>query len=188
MPRVTTTIKANDGTPITLSLTLVSELNTDKRLKFIRLATNYKSDYVTFSMFPNARLIDVSLCQIKQIDISGCKFLTHLICSESHLHTIDIFGHPTLRIVIAEKMPHLSNMFIQQCRNLEEVRVNSQIPFALDLTGCKYLSEVYASNTKLVYLSIVDSPKLEVVDIRNSPVKDINFYHCSNAKILTKFL
>lgn len=155
--------------------------------------------------FAFVRILDISDTTIHKIDISGCRHLAHLICSGSLIRMLDIFDHPSLREVTANNMPFLHNVYLQECRHLQNINVSSQSRLDMDLRGCTNLQIVEAnkskliniclfeceslkfvdfSNTYLTYLDLNQSPLIRFVNVSNSPLRNLKINKCHNIQHL----
>lgn len=150
-------------------------MNYDPNSTKVKIPADYQARYLDVAAFyPRARTLDISDTHIHQIDISGCKHLTDLICSRSHIKMLDVFNHPSLRIVTAKDMPQLHNLYLQECKNLREVNVTSKIRFYMDLRGCSKLYYVSASKTKLVNICLHECESLTFLDCSHTSLIQID--------------
>lgn len=157
------------------------------------------------AFYPRVRTLDISDTQIEQIDISHCSHLTDLTCSRSQLKILDVFNHPRLKTITAKDMPKLHNVYIQECKALTDVIINSNVRLNMDFTGCVKLNHVDASKSKLadiclhecrnlkildcsytnlVYLDLNHNPLIQLINISRTPIYLLKIKQCHNLQHL----
>lgn len=174
----------------------IEDLEYNPDIKYVYVNENYNHNFINLSCYPNLDILKICDSKIQHIYIDECKLLTHLICVNIHCEIIDIHSHKNLKIFVANDMPYLKSVFIQNCESLHEIYCSSEMQFNVNLYGCTCLKQINIANTNLYdicilgclcikdlniqntnlkYLDLSDAILLKQLDISNTKIKHIRY-------------
>lgn len=127
--------------------------------------------------------VDCSYCDLSEINITDCKYLTELNCNENHLAALDLKGCANLE-KLACGYNSLSTIDVKQLHHLKSLSCNQNNLTRLDLTNCATLEEVSCSNNQITDLALKGCTSLKELRCGWNQLTMVDISGCPNINCL----
>lgn len=155
------------------------DISKNTALQVLDISRNEDLTSVDLSKNTKLQTLDISLCEMSRIDLSKNLALKTLTGKRTNLSSIDLSNHKSLTTVSLSENFYLNTFDFTNCTALKTIRANNNSYYYgtngnMYLDGCKNLEELYLSFGHLKSLDVTGCPKLKVLDCSLIGLSELN--------------
>lgn len=116
--------------------------------------------------FTELEVLNCSENQLKILNLSACKSLTHLYCVSNQLTSLNLSACKSLESLACCKNYTLKHLIIDGCKHLKRLHCHDNQLTNLDVSHNKALTELYCWNNPLISIDLSHNPKLNDSNVK----------------------